>query len=61
MKEFKLEERESEGRVFYAARLLPCGLTAYGDTRDQAVARLKEMFSVWLDIKVKQCRQSSKG
>ena len=37
------------GKKFYAARVL--GLTAYGDTEQKAVDRLKGMFSSYVDVK----------
>ena len=38
----------SDGEQFYAARLLRCGFTAYGDTPEHAVSRLKQMADFYI-------------
>ena len=43
-KRFELIYREDAKGSFYAARCMPLGLTAYGDTPEEAKTRLKEMF-----------------
>ena len=47
----ELVEREKDGAIFYAAIASPSGLIAYGDTKEQAVERLKKMFAFWVDTR----------
>ena len=47
----ELVEMKQDGRKYFAARAIPAGLTAYGDTKDHAVKRLKQMFAFWVDTR----------
>ena len=51
---FTVEERKTEDGVLFAARCLPLGLTAYRKTEEASVARLKQMFDFWVDVRYKQ-------
>lgn len=50
---FQLVEYDQPCELKFAARCLPLGLTAYGDTREQAWDKLKAMFAVSVDLNVK--------
>ena len=61
MKKFELVEYKKENKVWYAARCRPLGLSAYGNTKDEAVARLKKMFEFWVDVHMKHPESFAAG
>jgi len=42
----------------YVARCRPLGLTAYGNSEEEACKELKKMFSVWVDVNVRSLNKS---
>ena len=50
---FELVDASWASKPFFAARILPLGLTAYGDTKEEAVEKLKKMVVYWIDLKMK--------
>ena len=55
-----LKGMHDSGEVFYAARLLPLGLIAYGFTEEEAVKRLKEMSQSWIDARYDYWKKNEK-